>query len=261
MSPIKEGGSEPLYLQVKQALQRDIEREMHPGQALPAEPELEKRFGVSRITIRRALDELESEGLIIRRQGRGTFVREPPIMQEMSTLFSWTYAMRRMGYEIETRRCEIDLIEPSRELSSWLQLALQQRVVRIRRLRYAAGAPVCLMTNYLPEGLIPDLLEQGLRHESLYTTLVEHQLIPVHAADRVEARAATAWEAELLQIAPQSPLLQVTRISYDAGGHPLDVAVVSSRADRYSYIGYTSIQGNQGTTPVYPSPWQQYRSS
>jgi GntR family transcriptional regulator len=232
---IKRATALPLYAQVKEALQRDIEAKMKPGDALPIEPELEKHFGVSRITVRRALDELEAEGLIVRIQGRGTFVREPQIIQELTQLHSWTLSMRQMGYEPQTINCQIDIVEPTRDLSSRLHLGLGQHVVRIQRLRYASGEPMCLMTNYLPEGLLPDLTEQGLIDDSLHVTLLEHHLIPVRAADKVEARAATSWEAEQLQVPVGSPLLQVTRVSYDAAGLALSVAVVSSRADRYSY--------------------------
>ena len=237
-------GPLPLYAQLREALQREIETVMKPGDALPTEAELGQRFGVSRITIRRAMDELVAEGLVVRQQGRGTFVRKPPITQELTELLSWTSAMRRLGFSPETMRCEIDVIEPPRAIGAMLNLAPGERVVRVRRLRGAAGGVICIMSNYVPASLLPDLPRTGLRDDSLYATLLAHDLRPARIEDTVEARPATTAEAELLQIDPGSPLLQITRLSSDATGRPLDVAVVSSRADRYRYsVRYTARAG------------------
>ena len=93
----KKANPPPLYAQVKRALQMEIENQMKPGDLIPSEPALEERFGVSRITVRRALDELVSEGIIVRQQGLGTFVREKPIAQELPRLLSWSAQMRQMG--------------------------------------------------------------------------------------------------------------------------------------------------------------------
>ena len=225
----------PLYVQVKQVLQEEIESRMKPGDILPSEPELEKRFNVSRITIRRALDELVTEGLIVRLQGRGTFVREQPIVQELPRLLSWSAQMRQMGFEPSSASCEIELVEPTKEQTAQLKLSTGERLVRIRRLRYANDEPICIMTNYLPETFVPGLVEQGLVNDSLYSTLPQFGLRPVYAEDRVEARNATEWESAQLQISKWTPLLQVTRLTRDATNKPLYIAVVANRADKFVY--------------------------
>jgi GntR family transcriptional regulator len=232
---IRKSNLVPLYAQVKSALQEEIETRFRPGDILEGEADLEKRFGVSRITIRRALDELVSDGLIVRQQGRGTFVREQPIMQELPHLLSWSMQMRRKGYEPRTLSCEVELVEPGKELGALLQLEPGTRVVRIRRLRYANDEPICIMTNYIPEDLVPGLAETGLQDDSLYATLAVHGIKPVSAEDRVEARAAADWEAHVLQVPAWSPLLQVTRLARDGSGNPLYASVVSNRADKYVY--------------------------
>lgn len=225
----------PLYAQVKERLQREIEDSMRPGDALPTEPELEKSFRVSRITIRRAIDELVAEGLVVRQQGRGTFVREPQITHDLMHLLSWTTSMRQAGYEPQTLKCEIDTIVPSRQLSAMLNMGLGQRVLRVRRVRGTSNEPVCLMTNYLPESLLPNLAADGLKDDSVYATLVAHNLYAARVEDTVEARPATEWEAKLLWVQSGASLLQVTRLSYDSAGCALDIAAVSSRSDRYRY--------------------------
>jgi GntR family transcriptional regulator len=225
----------PLYAQVKETLRRDIESSMKPGDALPAEPELQSHFGVSRITVRRALDELVSEGLVVRQQGRGTFVREPQITQDLSQLISWTLSMRQMGYEPSTASCEIDLVEPSQDIAAMLNLEPGERVLHIRRLRCANGEPICIMTNYLREELAPGVRQNGLVDDSVYATLLSNGAKPTRVKDKVEARAAGEWESRHLGIPVSSPLLQVIRLASSHTGRPLYVAVVASRADRYSY--------------------------
>jgi GntR family transcriptional regulator len=234
MSSTRDARPLPLYYQVKQALEREIER-MQPGDALATEPELEKRFGVSRITVRRALDELAAEGLIVRQQGRGTFVREPQITHDLVKLRSWTEAMRQLGYEPQVGSCKIEVVEPSHDIRGMLGLGGAERVVHIWRVRLANDEPLCVMSNYVPERLVPNLEREGLKDDSVYATLLAYDLRPVRAEDTVEARPAREREAELLRIPAWSPLLQVTRLSFDPAGNPLEVAVVASRADRYRY--------------------------
>jgi GntR family transcriptional regulator len=208
---------------------------MTPGQSLPIEPELEKRFGVSRVTVRRALEELESDGLIIRKQGRGTFVREPKIAQELTRLISWGETIRQSGLEPQTVSSEMELVEPTQDMCATLGITSGTKLVRIRRLRYASGEPICIMTNYLPQGLIPGLEDSGLIQDSIYESMAHHNLKPVRAFDKVEARMATTWEAGQLQVPADFPLLEVTRLVYDASGKPLYLAVITNRSDKYVY--------------------------
>jgi GntR family transcriptional regulator len=231
----KKANPPPLYAQVKRALQMEIEKQMKPGDMIPSEPTLEERFGVSRITVRRALDELVSEGMIVRQQGLGTFVREKPIAQELPRLLSWSAQMRQMGLRPSSASCEIEPIEPSKEHALLLNLLSGERVVRIRRLRYANDEPVCIMTNYIPEVLVPGLVDQGLVDDSLYATLAKYGIKAVRAEDRVEARIPSEWEASQLQINKWMPLLQVTRLTRDAANTPLYIAVVANRSDKYVY--------------------------
>ena len=231
----KKANPAPLYAQVKRALQTEIENQMKPGDLIPSEPALEERFGVSRITVRRALDELVSEGIIVRQQGLGTFVREKPIAQELPRLLSWSAQMRQMGLEPSSANCEIELVEPSKEHASLLNLLPGERITRIRRLRYANSEPVCIMTNYIPEALVPGLVDQGLVDDSLYATLSKFGIKPARAEDRVEARIPSEWEANQLQVSKWMPLLQVTRLTRDLSNMPLYIAVVANRSDKYVY--------------------------
>jgi GntR family transcriptional regulator len=224
----------PLYAQLREQLETEIREAMKPGDVLPSEPELEKRFGVSRITVRRALDELVLAGLIVREQGRGTFVREHQITQELTRLMSWTVAMRELGFEPRTLSCDIGDEVPPAPIAQLLGSG-DAKVVCIRRVRAAGDDPVALMINYLRPGLAPALRDRGLVDGSLYATLADQGIFPASAMDRVEARKATAEEARELGSTTEGVVLQMTRTSYGADGKPLYVAVVVNRADNYSY--------------------------
>jgi GntR family transcriptional regulator len=224
----------PLYAQVREHLEREIRSDMQPGDLLPGEPELQRRFGVSRITVRRALDELVHAGLVVRERGRGTFVREPQITQELTRLMSWTVAMRELGHEPRTLRCDIDEVVPAAAIGELLGVG-SQKVVRVRRVRAAGDEPAASMTNYLPADLGAGILQDGLFEGSLYATLAARGVFPASAMDRVEARTATAQEARDLAMKRGDVVLQLTRTSLDAADKALYVAVVVNRARNYSY--------------------------
>jgi len=234
---------QPLWAQIADSLREDIGTVYAPGDTLPTETDLEQRFGVSRITIRRAVAELAAEGLVTRRQGRGTFVRGTQITQDLGLLTSWTSSIRQMGYEPQTMDTQIEVTQPNPEIRALLAISEREQVVRVDRVRFASGEPICLMTNYVSLSLLPDLPANGLVNDSLFDTMMSAGLRPARAEDTVEAFAASHEQAELLQVEEGAPILQVTRVSWDLAGQPLDVAVVANRADRFRYTVRPSTDG------------------
>jgi GntR family transcriptional regulator len=235
---IKEDEGTPLYRQVEQALRVAIAERLEPGAAIPTEAELERQFGVSRITIRRAIHELVQAGLLIRRQGSGTFVARSKVTEELGVLHSWPDEMRTQGLEPRTVDCEMLQIVPPGWVAEALRLDPEARehVLRVQRLQYNGDEPLCLMIDHLRSRLVPSLPREDVLARGLYDTLEKrHGLTLAWAEDTVTARTATVFEAALLGIANGDPILQVTRIVYLAGDAPLDAAIVVSRADRYAY--------------------------
>lgn len=227
----------PLYQRVAEALRLEIDG-LPPGAALASESELERRFGVSRITVRRALDVLAQSGLVVRRRGSGTFVAPPKVAERLGVLHSWTEGMRALGLEPRTVDCTMLRVEPPDWVASalGLKLAHTETVLRVQRLRYANDEPLCLMVDYLRSHHVPDLDELGLLGESLYETLERrYGLRLARVEDAVTARAATLFESGLLDVAAGAPVLHVTRVTYLTMGEPLGAAAVVSRADRYAY--------------------------
>jgi GntR family transcriptional regulator len=225
----------PLYVQLREKL-REAVSQMKPGEAIPTEHELEVRHGVSRMTVRNAINDLAVEGLLVRHQGRGTFVQEVKLTHDLNMITSWTEQLVALGYTARTSDLDIAVIDPPARVAGELRLVRGDRVFVVRRVRMASDDPVTLMVNYLPETLVPRLTERFLLGESLYKTLQEeYNLVPARAVDKVEARAATDSEARRLKIEHWAPVLSVTRVSYLSDERPLEVAVAISRGDRYQY--------------------------
>ena len=230
----------PRYRQIARTLQTEIEQSLRPGDPIGTEAELEQRFGVSRITIRRAIDELVHDALLVRRQGSGTFVAQRKVIQELGVLHSWTERMRELGFEPRTVDCEMMQVVPPKWVAESLQLVLDapisEPILRIQRLRYADEEPLSLMVDYIRMRFTPDLAAKGLEGESLYETLEgRYGLELARAKDTVTARRASLFEARLLGIKQDDPVLYVTRVTYLPDEEPLAAATVVSRADRYEY--------------------------
>lgn len=225
----------PLYAQIREALREEVSR-MEPGEAIPPEPELLARFDVSRITLRKAVDDLVAEGLLVRQQGRGTFVLRPKVTHELDRITSWTEQLLALGHMPHTLHLETEEIEPPRRVAHDLELRAEEMVFVLRRLRLIYEEPLTLMVNYLPARLVPGFEQKASRRESLYETLLkDYGLAATRAVDVVETRSATDEEAKRLRIDPWDPLLCVTRVSYLADGRPLEVGLAISRGDRYQY--------------------------
>lgn len=225
----------PLYAQIREALREDLAR-MEPGQAISPESDLQARFAVSRITVRKAVDDLVTEGLVVRQQGRGTFVQRPKLTHELNMITSWTEQLLAAGLTSRTVHLETEEIDPPKRIAVSLELHPEEQVFALRRLRMVAEEPLTLMLNYLPSRLVPGLGEKMARHESLYEVLEkDYGLIAARAVDVVETRTATDEEAKRLRIEHWAPLLSVTRISYLEDGRPLEVGLAISRGDRYRY--------------------------
>jgi GntR family transcriptional regulator len=225
----------PLYVQVREILRGEYSQ-FPPKTLVPTESELIERFGVSRITLRKAIDDLVVEGLLERHQGRGTFTSVPKLTHELNSITSWTEQLRSLGYNPRTAHRICREISPPRRVAHALGLSPEENVVMLRRTRLVGDEPFSLMTNYLPSRLVPNITQTSEMVESLYELLEQrYGLIPERAIDTVETRSATDEEAETLAIEPWSPILVVTRLSFLKDDTPLELVTAISRGDRYQY--------------------------
>ncbi|MDO6657411.1 GntR family transcriptional regulator [Anaerobacillus sp. 1_MG-2023] len=236
----------PLYQQLKGVLIQEIQDHLEEGDMLPIESEIEARYGVSRVTVRRTIDELVSEGIVEKKQGRGTFVQSKEIVQEAGTITSWTEEMKAKGKIIETKDLTISRISPSRSLREKLRVTNKERLLCLKRIRWADGEPIAIMINYIREKYVPDLMERGLSTESLYDVLENEYHLTLEQADEViRARNASDLEASALRIPPEDAVLHISRTSYLSDGAPFEVVEMVNRADRYHY--HISLNGRSKT--------------
>lgn len=225
----------PLYAQIREILRAEVGA-MEPGNSIPSEPELQARFDVSRITLRKAVDDLVTEGLLVRQQGRGTFVQKLKVTHELNSITSWTEQLLAIGQVPRTLHLETEEIDPPKRIARDLKLNSRDTAFVLRRLRLVNDEPLTLIVNYIPTQLVPGFIEKAPLRESLYETLAkEYGLVAARAVDMVESRSATDEEAKRLRVDPWDPLLCVSRVSYLADGRPLEVGLAISRGDRYQY--------------------------
>lgn len=234
---IDKKSSVPYYDQLAELLRHEIGQRLARGETyqLPSENELAEQHGISRQTVRHALDELERDGWIYRQKGVGSFAVTRRVEQELTALVSTSEAMRRRGWQLETRVLSVAHIWPPSYIGAALELKEDAGVYEVRRLRLADGAPVSLQTNYLPAALCPRLEENDLA-SSLYRLLeTRYGLRLWTGKETLRARGATSHEAHLLDIKEGAPVMHTERITYAANGIPVEYLDAVWRGDRYDF--------------------------
>lgn len=206
-------------MQLKAVLLEEIEENFKEGDALPIEAEIEKAYGVSRITVRKTIEELVKEGIVAKVQGKGTFVQSRKIIQKAGKITSWTEEMRSKGRQIETKNLMIREINPSRKLAEQLDLAKGEKLICLKRLRIADGEPVNIMINYFRSRFVPGFLEKGLSKESWYEVLEEEYGITLERArESIQAKKMQmswkrlSWRWSRMQLCFILPVFHTSRM-------------------------------------------------
>ena len=227
----------PRYWVIAEALRHRIQDgKLPPHSQLPAETELAEEFGVARMTLRRALNELVEAGLLYRVHGRGTFVADGTIQQDLNRLTSFSEEMAAQGLSAESKVLSMETIEPPRDVASRLGLTAGEQVHKLMRLRQVDGHPVGLQVSFLPVRLLPGFKPEILVGGSIYRTIEERYKLVIGRGEQViQAVAPSATEVRLLGIAPHVPVLKIARTTYLQDGRPVEFAVAWYRGDRYSY--------------------------
>lgn len=225
----------PLYHVVRDGLLSQV-RTMSVGEMIPPEPELETTYGVSRATVRRAVEVLVADGYLEKRQGRGTTVKYRPETQDVGRVYSWTDEMRQRGVSTASSHISIRRERAGRKVASELGIRRDDWVVVIARVRNVHDVPVAITVNYLDEHAVPGLADQGLSGDSLYDQLFQDYGIELVAGDEtIGARDSTAAEASLLEIEEGAAILHIRRRTLNVEGRPIEVVDMVARGDRYQY--------------------------
>jgi len=234
--PLDEKSFVPLYYQLTEELRKNIENgEWPPNSLIPSETELCEKYKVSRGTVRQALSQLVQEGLLYRKQGKGTFVAEPKITQQLNRFYSFAQDMREKGLRPSSLLLQKEKILPDSYIKNILGLKEEEMVYKIMRLRLADEEPLILETSYLVEELFPDLDKEDVEKVSLYDIILKKYRIKItRAKETFEPILIDEFEAKKLKIPVGSPALLVKRVTYTAG-IPFEFRKSVVRGDKCSY--------------------------
>ncbi|GAB1582937.1 GntR family transcriptional regulator [Phyllobacterium phragmitis] len=236
----------PLYVKLKRIIESAVERGLiKSGDALPPEREIASMADVSRVTVRKAVQELVKEGLLIQRHGSGTFVapRVKPVEQYLTQLTSFTEDMARRGMIVRSVWLDRGIYAPSPEEMVALGLTSGEKVARISRLRVANDTPMAIERAALAASVLPRPEDVTT---SLYAVLAEHGNRPVRAIQRISAAILKENDARILEVQPGSASLNIERISYLESGKVIEFTRSIYRADAYEFIAELRLSGPSG---------------
>jgi len=228
----------PLYQQAKSLItQRIVDQFWRPGELLPSEFELASELGVSQGTVRKALDALAREGLVVRRQGMGTFVAAHDQQESLIKFFRLTTNEQERTDLPQSRIVDVVERDANEEERKLLHFESIHRVIQIHRVRDLHKRPVIVETIIAPVWLIRDLDEArelpGMAYH--YYQQVRNVSI-VRAVEKLRAVPATEDDAKLLEIPASTPLLEIARIATDLRGHGVERRISRCTTDEYFYL-------------------------
>lgn len=228
----------PLYVQITEGLIAQIESgALCPGEQLPPERELSENFGVTRMTLRRALRVLEVQGLIIRKHGIGTFIAEPKIDRKMEVVFRFSSDMQQRGFKPQTKLINFEQIMAESSMAKDLMVPISAQIYSILRLRSINNEPVMLESYLIPVARFPELDQYDLENRSIYEILEDEYGVSIaRARQSFEPVVATDFEAKLLNIPVGDALMMEKRLSYDAHNLPIEIGKDRYRGDRFRFV-------------------------
>ncbi|MCI1981734.1 MAG: GntR family transcriptional regulator [Oscillospiraceae bacterium] len=228
--------STSLYSQLKKIILDNIKSGKWPvNTKIPTEVQLCDMYHVSRITVRQALNDLKQDGFLYRKQGKGTFVREPKLEQNLSRFYSFSTEIKKMGYTPSTRILNFEVTDASPEVLQKLKLKPGSKVYAITRLRLADSEPVVLEISYLPYSISNNLKEQDVKNFGLYSTLIKTiGCHPNKAEESFEAVLMNQEEAKYLHAKPKDAALRLERCTY-ADSKLVEYCISIIKGDKYTY--------------------------
>lgn len=228
----------PLYFQLKNILLEYItEHHKDKYAPIPTEVDISNHFGISRPTVRQAINSLVAEGYLYRIKGRGTFISKPKFNQNfLQALESYNVEMQRKGLMPSTKLLSLEVIPCDEKVAEALKLASSSRVIKLSRLRYADDEPIVFVVAYLPYDKCPDFVNRNLETESIYEILEnDYKLVIDKASRSLESTLAGSFEAELLHIEKGSPIQYFESITYLSDETPIEFSIAKYRGDRNKF--------------------------
>jgi GntR family transcriptional regulator len=214
----------------------DLIEQVGVGGAIPSERQLSQDFGVSRLTVRAAIDELAREGYLVRRRGSGTFVSEPKIAQEL-TMSSFSEEMRRRGMRPGSKTLSLEITHAGAYLGRCLHVSPSERIVIAKRLRLADDETMAIEMLHVPEALVPGLTRTDFDQTSFYDLLHDRYGIEiVGGVQTIEPTVTNDEESEILGVPLHSPAFQFERTTRSEDGTIVEFVRSIYRGDRYRLV-------------------------
>ena len=234
---ISKHGSVPLYKQLKnQLLQEITSGALGLGSRVASERELAERYGISRMTARKAIEELARERYLIRTVGKGTYVTSARRTSEFLQVISFSEDMRRQGYSVASKVLRFEIQEPTPEVAERLGLKSSDKVVNLERIRYANRVPTAIQSSYLVHMLCPGLMKHDFSSDSLYRVLSEELGLRLSFSNNtLESRISTKEEMRRLRLTHPIGLFVLEQTTYLEQGDPIEYVVSIFRGDRYKF--------------------------
>jgi GntR family transcriptional regulator len=214
----------------------DLIEQLGVGEAIPSERQLSANLGVSRLTVRAALDNLVREGYLVRRRGAGTFVSEPKIAQEL-TMTSFTEDMQRRGMRPESRTLDLRVVPAGARLGRLLHVSPSERIAVAKRLRLADDETMAIETLHVRDALVPGLSARELEERSFYELLSERYGVDiVGGIQTIEPTVTNEEESEALGVPLHSPAFLFERVTRAESGEIVEYVRSIYRGDRYRLV-------------------------
>ena len=228
----------PLYAQVENVImERIADGSLPAGSRLPSEDSLVQEYAVSRTTIRAAIQSLVQRGLVEIRRGKGTFVTQPKMTQELTELTGFVEDMQALGRQPTAKVLDRQIVAANQLVARRLALPQGAPVVRIQRVRLADRMPLSFDETYLPKELGEKVMADNLNTEPIFSLLEQKYNTPlVEAEYQLEAVCADATVARALRIGVGSAIFLIERTSYSMGRRPVDYEKLHYRGDRIRFV-------------------------
>lgn len=225
----------PLYYQLAEVIKEQVTSgELAGGMQLPAERDLSEQYGISRMTVRQAVQYLVRENVLVVKHGLGTFVAEPKLSYDPLHLMSFTDDMLQHGAQASSRVLEQVVVTPPAAISERLQMGASDTATKLVRLRLSDTTPLRLETVYVPTLVFPELVHEDLMTQSLYRLLFNRHNVQLNGSQQMlEAVPANEYETTLFGIEPCTSMILLEGVTYDLHDRPVEYYKAVFRGDRF----------------------------